>query len=150
MSTDFYFWNKTKNEHVYAYGNHNRSDTLRCRWPTLFTWLMMNSWVECEVVCVPDSSDISFLETSKDVTNEAIYKWNTSFDNEHNVCEYGKYEYNQYAPGAENNETFEYKTEDERLDNGLCPKCENMLTDANEFDKTPMCHECGFRDYVYY
>jgi hypothetical protein len=45
---------------------------------------------------------------------------------------------------------MKYKTEEERLDDGLCPKCETELEKAshiggNHDDKTPECPKCKFR-----
>lgn len=49
---------------------------------------------------------------------------------------------------------FQYKTEDERLDNGLCPNCETPLCKFNHqaghedsFDKHPICHNCEWEDF---
>lgn len=48
----------------------------------------------------------------------------------------------------------EYKTADERLDNGLCPLCEGTLVKASSLgshhdDKTPTCEDCGWTDVDY-
>jgi hypothetical protein len=98
MSTDFYFVNEEKNEYVYAYGNHNRTDSLRCDWPKLFVWLMMNSWYGCNVKCIADTCDISFISSTTDMTNEYIHAWNTEEFGEGRREEHGVFELNQYAP----------------------------------------------------
>ena len=49
---------------------------------------------------------------------------------------------------------MKYKTEQERLDNGLCPQCEGCLVKAGHLpngqyhsdDKHSVCEECGWED----
>ncbi len=102
MSTDYYFYNKTKNEHVHAYANHNRKDTLRWEWPKLFTWLMMHAWVMNEVVCIPDSDDMGPILESKNMTNHYIKLWNNGEFNEWVVEEHGSFKLNRHVEEREN------------------------------------------------
>lgn len=41
---------------------------------------------------------------------------------------------------------FKYKTENERLDQGLCPRCESDLVKTDEYDDTAMCPKCKWLD----
>ncbi len=93
MSENIYFWNRTKKEYVYGYGNHNRSDTLRSNYPIALTWLFMNDWNNDIICCIGDSQNSESLLKCKEKTNYYLDKYNKS----HASIEHGKLNFNNYA-----------------------------------------------------
>lgn len=93
MSEDLYYVNKTKKEYIRAYGNSNRSDSLRYNFPILLVSLLGNEWQNDEIVCEGDSGDLKLMFESKDRTNYYIKLFNKNGRYE----EHGKLCLNKYA-----------------------------------------------------